>query len=197
MWNGPGIFLLAWLGGPIFCTFIFGIVSVHLLWMFFLDLLILTLVLYPVSIALFFLLSVLRMGDFLLVMISFLLVVLRVWLYLRFLLFPRSRLTPSYCLKIFLLLTVVKFGPIFGSLYLAVTLHQLFLFDMDCPVTDLAWKLLMTSFFNVPLLSQFFPGFNLLCFIGPQLLLPYYFAMLYLVLILVSFLTSREFLFIF
>lgn len=50
---------------------------------------------------------------------------------------------------------------------------------------------------NVTLLSQFFPGFNLLCFIGPQLLLPYYFAMLYLVLILMSFLASREFSFIF
>ena len=47
MCNGPGVLLLAQLCGSIFCTFIFGIVSVHLLWMFFLDLLTLTLVFLP------------------------------------------------------------------------------------------------------------------------------------------------------
>ena len=29
--NGPGVLLLAWLRGLIFCTFIFGIITVHLL----------------------------------------------------------------------------------------------------------------------------------------------------------------------
>ena len=96
---------------------------------------------------------------------------------------------------------VVKFFPIFGSLYWSCTWRQLFLFDVDRPVIDLAWKIahgvlytadrlasLVTLFgclvfvilrlklsiifsSNALLLSLFFLGFNPLCFVGLCLLL--------------------------
>ena len=64
MCNGPGALLLVRLRGSIFCTFIFGIVLVRLLWMFSLALLTLLLVLYLLSIVHFSLLGVLLMGVF-------------------------------------------------------------------------------------------------------------------------------------
>ena len=58
-------------------------------------------------------------------------------------------------------------------------------------------KLSITSFLNALFLSLFFPGFNLLCFIGLGLLHLYWFVMFVLVLILVSFPTFQEFSFTF
>ena len=165
MCNGPGALLLVRLREAICCTFIFGIALVRLLWMFSLALLTLLLVLYLLSIVHFSLLGVLLMGGFLLVMVLLRLVALRVCLYLLFPLFPRSRSTPfllseslstPHC--------VVKFAPIFGPLYWSCTWRQLFLFDVDRPVIDLAWKIAHGVLYTADRLASFGYSLQLSCF---------------------------------
>ncbi|XP_068714291.1 uncharacterized protein [Montipora foliosa] len=59
---------------------------------------------------------------------------------------------------------VVKFAPIFGPLYWSYTWHQLFLFDVDRPVIDLAWKTAHGVLYTADRLSSFGYCLHLLCF---------------------------------
>ena len=165
MCNGPGALLLVRLRGSIFCTFIFGVVLVRLLWMFSLALLTLLLVLYLLSIVHFSLLGVQLMGGFLLVMVLLRLVALWVCLYLLFPLFPRSRSTTFCCLRnLSTPQCVVNFASIFGLLYWSCTWRQLFLFDVDRPVIDVAWKIAHGVLYTADHLASFGYSLQLSCF---------------------------------
>ena len=165
MCNGPGVLLLARLRGSIFCTFTFVIVSVRLLWMFFLDLPTLTLVLYLLSIALFFLLGVLRIGGFSARHGS-----LSLGCSSGLTISPVSAISPKLVYTFLLsenLSTphcVVTFAPIFGPLYWSCTWRQLFLFDMDRPVIDLAWKIAHGVLYTADRLASFGYSLQLSCF---------------------------------
>ena len=109
---------------------------------------------------------------------------------------------------------VVKFAPIFGILYWSCTWPELFLFDVDRPDIDLAWKIAhgvlytadrLASFGYSPqlscfcnsapesiFLSLFFLCFNLLCFVGLCLLLLLLSVIFVSVLVLKTFLASQK-----
>ena len=59
---------------------------------------------------------------------------------------------------------VVKFAPIFGSLYWSCTWRQLFLFDVDRPVIDLAWKIAHGVLYTADRLASFGYSLQLSCF---------------------------------
>ena len=59
---------------------------------------------------------------------------------------------------------VVKFDPIFGSLYWSCTWRQLFLFDVDRPVIDLAWKIAHGVLYTADRLASFGYSLQLSCF---------------------------------
>ena len=59
---------------------------------------------------------------------------------------------------------VVKFAPIFGPLYWSCTWRQLFLFDMDRPVIDLAWKIAHGVLYTADRLASFSYSLELSCF---------------------------------
>ena len=59
---------------------------------------------------------------------------------------------------------VIKFAPIFGFLYWSCTWRQLFLFDMDRPVIDLAWKIAHGVLNTADHLSFFGYSLQLSCF---------------------------------
>ena len=103
-------------------------------------------------------------GGFLLVMVLLRLVALRVCLYLLFPLFPRSRSTPFCCLRISVLLIVLSSLPLFLVLYWSCTWRQLFLFDVDRPVIDLAWKIAHGVLYTADRLASFGYSLQLSCF---------------------------------
>ena len=59
---------------------------------------------------------------------------------------------------------VVKFAPIFGLLYWSCTWRQLFLFDVDRPVIDLAWKIAHGVLYTADRLASFGYSLQLSCF---------------------------------
>ena len=59
---------------------------------------------------------------------------------------------------------VVKFAHIFGLLYWSCTWRQLFLFDVDRPVIDLAWKIAHGVLYTADRLASFGYSLQLSCF---------------------------------
>ena len=59
---------------------------------------------------------------------------------------------------------VVKFAPIFGILYWSCTWPQLFLFDVDRPDIDLAWKIAHGLLYTADRLASFGYSLQLSCF---------------------------------
>ena len=59
---------------------------------------------------------------------------------------------------------VVKFAPIFGILYWSCTWPQLFLFDVDRPDIDLAWKIAHGVLYTADRLASFGYSLQLSCF---------------------------------
>ena len=58
----------------------------------------------------------------------------------------------------------VKLAPIFGRLYWSCTWRQLFLFDIDRPVIDLAWKIAHAVLYTADRLASFGYSLQLSCF---------------------------------
>ena len=62
---------------------------------------------------------------------------------------------------------VVKFLPTFGVLYWSTMWRELFLFDTDCQVIDLSWKIARGVSYTAARLASFGYDINTSCFCGP------------------------------
>ena len=72
-----------------------------------------------------------------------------------------ERLSDPHCVE--------KFAPAFGALYWPSTWHSLFLFDLDCQVIDLNWKVAHGVLYTAKRLSSFGMAVPLACFCGTPL----------------------------
>ena len=59
---------------------------------------------------------------------------------------------------------IVKFIPLFGSLYWSATWRQLFFFDLDRPVIDLSWKVAHGVLYTAERLASFRYNVSTVCF---------------------------------
>ena len=64
---------------------------------------------------------------------------------------------------------IVKFAPLFGSLYWSATWHQLFFFDFDRPVIDLSWKVAHGVLYTAERLASFGYSVSTVCFCSSPL----------------------------